>query len=283
MSASQTIAPYLPFLRRYARALTGNQNSGDAYVAAALMRRRRPDHPELDIPIAVLPASIDNNLPGWKMSIGADSALAIAMESLDRLKQSASANRRCFVVETMGHRCGFLALAAGLASGAEEVYLPEEPMTLAGLEDDTHQMREAFRGGRRFYLALRNEEADDDYTTDFLARLFGAAGRGLFDVRQLILGHVQQGPNPSPFDRMSAIRLAARGIDWLSTQLADGSTAVAFATDIDANGISMTPFSKFEEMTDLPNRRPVDQWWHQPMRATVDRVNVRITDSAARD
>lgn len=90
----------------------------------------------LKIPMICLPASIDNNLPGSELErIGADTALNVIVEALDRIKQSAMAARRCFVVEVMGRHCGYLALMSGLAGGAERI-LPARgghyPQGLAG-------------------------------------------------------------------------------------------------------------------------------------------------------
>lgn len=89
----------------------------NAYRALQLMHAERRRYPSLNIPIVVVPASIDNNLPGMQMSIGSDTALNVAVEAMDRIKRSASASKRAFVVETMGRRTGFLALASGLAAG----------------------------------------------------------------------------------------------------------------------------------------------------------------------
>lgn len=245
----------------------------NAYEALAMMEARREQHPAFAIPMALLPATIDNNLPGWKMSIGADSALNVATESLDRVKQSASAHRRCFVVETMGRSCGFLALMSGFAAGAERVYLNEDGVTIGALEEDVRQMRAAFEQGRRFHLAVRNEEADPHYTTDFLARLFEAESAGLYDVRTLVIGHVQEGPNPSPFDRMTAARLAAGGIAYLCEQLAAGTDGVAFAGETES-GLTMHPIRELAGLVDAEHRRPAAQWWHA-LRSSAARINER--------
>lgn len=245
----------------------------DAYLAVQLMLEEASRYPAFNLPIVTLPASIDNNLPGWKMAIGADTALNVAMESLDRIRQSAAASRRCYVVETMGRKCGFLAFMSGLAAGAEKVYINEEPISVSGLEEDVRQMMAAFEQGRRFYLAVTSEEAAPHYTTDFIARLFEAEGGDVFDVRNVVLGHVQQGGNPTPFDRLVATRLAASGLEELERQLEAGEQEYVFATDTDT-GYAMTPFREFTRMVDLEARRPLQQWWHE-MRPVLDSVNAR--------
>ena len=245
----------------------------DAYEAAQLLLTHRSNHPAFRIPIALLPASIENNLPGWKMSIGADSALNVATESLDRVKQAASAHRCCFVVETMGGSCGFLALLSGLAAGAERVYLNEDGYTIATLSEDVRQMRAAFEQGRRFYLVVRSESAHPHYTTDFLARMFKAESDDLYGVATLVIGPVQEGPNPSPFDRMSAARLAGRGIDFLTAQLAAGTHEAAFPGD-QIEGALMEPLQQFAPLIDAAHRRTLDPWWLQ-LHETSKKVNAR--------
>jgi 6-phosphofructokinase 1 len=94
-----------------------------AYEGALKIYQKRADYPAFDIPIMCLPATINNNLPGTELSVGADTALNSIVEAVDKIKQSAVASNRCFVVEVMGRYCGYLALMSGLATGAERVYL----------------------------------------------------------------------------------------------------------------------------------------------------------------
>ena len=162
-----------------------------------------------------LPASINNNLPGSEQSIGSDTALNNIVGAVDKIKQSAVASKRCFVVEVMGRRCGYLALLSGLATGAERVYMHEEGVTLADLQRDLAAMAEGFRQGKRLGLVVRAEEANPLYTTPFMYALFEQEGGELFDVRQAILGHLQQGGDPSPFDRILATRFAAECVEYL--------------------------------------------------------------------
>ena len=187
------------------------------------MHAERDRYPGFALPVICLPATIDNNLPGWETAIGADTALNEIVTAVDRLKQSAMASQRAFVVEVMGRYCGYLALMGALSTGAERVYLHEEGVTLADLSDDVARMVASFRAGRRFHLAIRNEAASDGYTTDVMCRLFAEESAGEFDVRPMVLGHLQQGGNPTPFDRVHATRLAAYCVDWLSAQISAGT------------------------------------------------------------
>ncbi len=87
-----------------------------------------------------MPASINNNFPSAEHSVGADTALNSITEVVDKIKQSAVASNRCFVVEVMGRYCGYLALLSALATGAERVYLHEEGVRLTDLERDIEQL-----------------------------------------------------------------------------------------------------------------------------------------------
>ena len=93
-----------------------------AYETVYKLFTERNNYPAFNIPIICLPASINNNLPGSELSIGADTALNNIVEAIDKIKQSAVAARRCFVVEVMGHYCGYLALMGGIASGADWIH-----------------------------------------------------------------------------------------------------------------------------------------------------------------
>jgi 6-phosphofructokinase 1 len=231
-----------------------------AYEAVWRLRAHRADHPGLQVPLICMPTSIDNNLPGWEMSIGADSALNVVVSAIDAIKQSASASHRAFVVETMGRKCGFLAAMGALSTGAEEVYLNEDPPTLKRLNRDVAEMVESFRSGRSFHLAVRNEQASVGYTTEFLRQLFTEESQGLFDVRTMVLGHLQQGAHPTAYDRAHAAALAAHCIDWLTGRMLAGRSDWHYAALRDG-----TPGTRriveLAEVYDMDNRRPKVQWW----------------------
>jgi 6-phosphofructokinase 1 len=231
-----------------------------AYQTAYRLYSKRDDFPAFNIPIACLPASIDNNLPGSQLSIGADTALNNIIADVDKIKQSAVASRRCFVVEVMGRDCGYLALISGLATGAERAYLPEEGVSLADLEADVANLNQGFAHGKRLGLMIRNENADPLYSTDFMRLLFEKEGGDLFDVRQAILGHVQQGGSPSPFDRIQATRLAARCIDFLIEQAGSASPAVA-AIGLQEGRLEINRLRDLPRQVERDYRRPKEQWW----------------------
>ena len=232
----------------------------NSYLTAHRMVSERERYPALNIPIMCVPTSIDNNLPFSELSIGSDSALNNAVWALDGIKQSASASTRCFVAESMGRKCGYLTLMAGLASGAERVYLHEEGITMERLADDLAHMRAAFDAGKRLYLTLRNEKANEHYTTDFIGRLFEEEGQGRYDVRTAVLGHLQQGGNPSAFDRILAARLVDGGIRDVVAQLSEGHAEGHCVGLVDGE-VTISRIDRIMEHLDTENRRPKEQWW----------------------
>ena len=231
-----------------------------AYQAAHLMHSERERFPACGLPIVCVPASIDNNLPGSELSIGTDTALNVITEAIDRIKTSGQASRRAFVVETMGRQCGSLALMGALAGGAERVYLHEEGISLDSLIADVAWLRNSFAAGRKLFLAVRNEDANPLYTTDFLARLLEQESQGLYDVRQNILGHIQQGGCPSPFDRLLAVRLVSRALDLLAEGFASGTSESHYLGLVESR-VTHRPMSHMMEEMDTEYRRPKDQWW----------------------
>ena len=215
-----------------------------------------------NVPIVCLPASINNDLPGSELSIGADTALNAIVSDVDKIKQSAVASRRCFVVEVMGNESGYLALLGGLSTGAERVYLPEEGITLDDLRADVAALVDGFRHGKRLGLVIRGEEADSVYTTGFIHALFEKEGGDLFDVRESILGHVQDGGDPTPFDRIQASRLATRCMDFLDEQAHSETPRSAFI-GLESGRVRFTDLDEFPSLQEDGARRPREQPWMQ--------------------
>lgn len=267
----ETLAPIAEQLRQHQ--IDGLLIIGglDGYEAAYQMLQQRENHPAFRIPIVCLPATISNNLPGTENSIGADTALNSIIQNVDKIKESAVANRRCFVVEVMGGACGYLALMSGMATGAERVYLPEEGVMLVDLQRDVTKLIADFRNKKRLGLMIRNEQVDPLYTTSFMAALFEKEGDELFDVRQAILGHVQQGGKPSPYDRIEATRLAAAGISFLGQNAGHPQPPVV-AVGLIEGEVAFTNLAHLPELMDLKHRRPREQWWLR-LRPIADVVN----------
>ncbi len=232
----------------------------NAYEAVYKLFLERPNFPAYNIPMVCLPASINNNLPGSELSIGADTALNSIVDAVDKIKQSAVATRRCFVVEVMGHWCGYLALMGGLATGAERVYMNEEGVTLKDLQEDVALLSRGFEVGKRLGLMIRNEFANDIYTTSFICDLFEEEGRDLFDVRPAILGHLQQGGDPSPFDRIHATRLGRLCLEYLIEACEVGDDPNAFI-GLQSGEYRFHDMRDFPRMVNLERQRPREQWW----------------------
>lgn len=230
------------------------------YVSAHLLLEQRKHFPAFNIPIVLLPATINNNLPGSEFSIGADTALNNIVEAVDKIKQSAVATRRCFVVEVMGGYSGYLAMMSGMATGAERVYINEEGVRLKDLVEDVEMMNKDFREGKRLGLVIRNELANPVYSTDFMCALFEEEGQNLYDVRQAILGHLQQGGDPSPFDRIQSTRFAKRSIEYLLEKIEQRSNQSAFM-GLQGKDIYFHNLEDFPRMVDMECMRPRVQWW----------------------
>jgi 6-phosphofructokinase 1 len=230
------------------------------YENALAIHEKRDTFPAFNIPIICVPASINNNLPGAELSIGADTALNNIVEAVDKIKQSAVASRRAFVVEVMGRYCGYLALMSALATGAERVYLHEEGVTLEDLVHDVKKLKEAFSKGKRLGLILRNENANTIYSTNFMHALFEEEGGDLFDVRQAILGHLQQGGDPSPFDRIMATRLATKAIDFLEGEIGKSTPRSVCIGQVQGK-LELTDIRDLPRLMDMKYGRPLNQWW----------------------
>lgn len=166
----------------------------------------------LGFPVVGVASTIDNDLVGSDVTIGVDTALNVALEAIDRLKTTASSHGRAFLVEVMGRDCGYLALMAGIAGGAEAVVIPEvetDPEALA------HEMHRAYERGKSHALVVVAEGAA--YNAARLAEYFHRHEKRLgFELRVTILGHVQRGGAPGAFDRLLATRLGAAAVDALA-------------------------------------------------------------------
>jgi 6-phosphofructokinase 1 len=158
---------------------------------------------QMGFPVVGVASTIDNDLAGSDITIGVDTALNIALEAIDRLKTTASSHQRAFLVEVMGRHCGYLALMAAIAGGAEAVLLPEvetEPEALA------KELHAAYLRGKPHALVVVAEGAK--YNAEAMAAHFRAHKEQLgFDLRVTTLGHVQRGGTPGAFDRILATRL----------------------------------------------------------------------------
>jgi 6-phosphofructokinase 1 len=164
--------------------------------------------------VAGLPASIDNDLGCTSMCIGVDSALNTIVEACDRISDTATAHRRTFIVEVMGRDCGYLAMTAGIAAGADAVLLREVGRSEAEIvEHVVRAMEEAYArdSGKRRVLVVKSEgvKIDPSRLKAAVDERMRSPGRDeAIDTRVTVLGHVVRGGAPSAFDRLLASRLA---------------------------------------------------------------------------
>lgn len=233
----------------------------EAYTTAQIFSKAAEQYPAFRIPIVCIPATISNNCPGTYASIGADTALNTIVESSDRLKLSAVASRcRVFVMEVHGGRCGYLATASTLSGGGHITYTPEKGITLQRLCDDIEGLKKRFKTCKTMALVIVTECANPTYTTEFIEKLMIEEAHDLFDVRKLILGHIQQGNYPSPLDRVLACDLAHMAV-FTVTEAIKNATPVCGGVGTSPDGLIFTPLNELVANMDFKNRRPIKQTW----------------------
>ena len=129
----------------------------EAFSSVLQLEEARKNYPEFRIPIICVPATISNNVPGTDLSIGCDTALNEIVQMCDKIKQSAiGSKRRVFVVETMGGYCGYLASIAGIASGADQSFIFEEPFTIQDIMDDIRHLTNKMEGELKRGILISN-------------------------------------------------------------------------------------------------------------------------------
>jgi 6-phosphofructokinase 1 len=175
-------------------------------------------HHRHGFPVIGIASTIDNDLAGTDISLGATTALDTAVQAIDRLRVTASSHRRAFLVEVMGRNCGYLALVAGIASGAESIVIPEAEVEAAAV---ANELLMAERRGKKHAIVVVAEGARQG--VDVIARHLSQASKDLgYEVRVTRLGHVQRGGVPCVFDRMIATELGAAAVE----QFAQGNPGV---------------------------------------------------------
>lgn len=169
---------------------------GDGSLAGALKL-----HQEFDFPVMGIPGSIDNDIAGTDFSIGFDTSVNTALDSIDRVRDTATSHERIFVIEVMGRRNGFIAIEAGVAGGAEAVLIPEAPFNLTTICNNISES--AGRGKRSSIIIVAEGAGKAETVRDFIQSTTG------FETRHVVLGHMQRGGSPTAADRVLATRLGA--------------------------------------------------------------------------
>lgn len=177
-----------------------------------------------------IPGTIDNDLSGTDETIGYDTALNTAMEAIDKIRDTADAHDRLFLVEVMGRDAGFLALETGISGGAELILLPETVNDIKSIKRDLSEVFFAHRRSSLVVVAEGNQTGGAVHLAEKLKDDFSQ-----YEMRVCILGHIQRGGSPTARDRVLASRLGAASIQ----ALLDGHTSVMVG--IVNNEIKITP------------------------------------------
>ncbi len=179
---------------------------------------------ECNLPVVGIPASIDNDIGGTSDAIGVDTALNTIIEACDRLSDTARSHQRAVIVEVMGRRSGYLAMASAVAATADAVLLPERPRDETEVLDELEQLlRRSFRADRSKPRVLIIKAEGVKIPTLLLAERLQERVEDLEEVtiRPIILGHLVRGGHPTFHDRMMAGRLANGAMNALGQGLSD--------------------------------------------------------------
>ncbi len=185
----------------------------------------------------LLPGTIDNDVGGTDLAIGYDTAMNTALDAVDRIRDTAEAFDRVFLVEVMGRDCGALAIGTALAGGAEEVIVPETPTDLEALAGRLQAGQAAGRGTSIVVVSEHDECGDASEIAKWLREQKG------IDARVCVLGHIQRGGSPTAQDRILASRLGAYAVD-----LVLGATdRVLAAVGVRHDDVATTPLQQARE------------------------------------
>ncbi|MBQ7163301.1 MAG: 6-phosphofructokinase [Bacteroidales bacterium] len=197
---------------------------------------------EYDFPIVGLPGTIDNDIWGTNFTIGYDTALNTILDAVDKVRDTASSHERLFFIEVMGRDAGFLALNGAIASGAEAAIIPEISTEVDQLAE---LIEHGFRKSKNSSIVLVAESEITGGAMHYAERVKNEYPG--YDVRVVILGHVQRGGSPTAYDRILASRLGEAAVE----ALLDGQRNVMMG--INNNLIVAVPFTKA-----IKNDKPID-------------------------
>ena len=162
---------------------------------------------EFGVNFVGVPTTIDNDIYGTDYCLGVDTALNVIRDAIDKIKDTASAFSRAFVVETMGRECGYLAAVSALTSGAEICLIPEKRFDKTSARN---KLEKEIANGRRYLLAVVAEGCEA--TREIKEWVESAFG---LETRLSVLGHIQRGGNPTVYDRMMASSFITNAVDAL--------------------------------------------------------------------
>lgn len=188
---------------------------------------------EMGVHVVGVASTIDNDLVGTDITIGADTAINVTLEAIDHLRTTGSSHNRAFLVETMGRDCGYLAMMAGLAGGAEVISTPEHEVSAPEI---AVRLRAAFERGKTHAIVVIAEGVKES-AAKIMAYFEAERQHTGFDLRATTLGHVVRGAPPRAFDRILATRLGVGAVKALS----DGATGVLIGYQ--KNEVTRTPLA----------------------------------------
>ncbi|MEM1269333.1 MAG: 6-phosphofructokinase [Bacteroidota bacterium] len=187
---------------------------------------------EHGIPVVGCPGTIDNDLYGTDETIGYDTALNTALDNIDRIRDTADAHNRLFLIEVMGRDAGFIALNSGIGGGAELIILPE---TITDMDEIKERVLSLMSAQSRSSIAVVAEGDDLGGAIHIGDELRNDPMFSHVDLRVCVLGHTQRGGSPTARDRVLASRLGASAVE----ALLQGHTNVMVG--IVANKVKLTP------------------------------------------
>jgi 6-phosphofructokinase 1 len=164
---------------------------------------------DMGFPVVGIASTIDNDLFGSDVSIGCDTALNVCVEAIDRIKVTASSHQRVFVIEVMGRDCGYIAMMAGIAGGAEVVIIPEMEFPI---EKIIMEIKAAYKKGKPHAIIVVAEGAKLNASALMIYFTENQLSLG-YELRATVLGYVQRGAVPTVFDRVLATRLGIASVD----------------------------------------------------------------------
>ena len=167
---------------------------------------------KLGFPVVGVASTIDNDLYGTDVTIGCDTAVNVTLEAIDHLRTTGSSHSRAFLVETMGRDCGYIAIMAGLAGGAEVISVPENEVPAREIAE---RLRAAYERGKTHAIVVIAEGVKEN-SAKIISYFETNKQMVGFELRTTVLGHVVRGAPPTAFDRVLATRLGVSAVKTLS-------------------------------------------------------------------
>ncbi len=164
-------------------------------------------HREYQLPVIGVPGTIDNDIAGTDFSIGFDTAINTVVEAINKIRDTATSHERTFILEVMGRECGYIALMAGLAGGAESILIPELDFSI---DEICEKLYRGYKRGKLHSIIIVAEGAASGLEIGRQIR-----DRTGLETKVTILGHLQRGGTPTAFDRILASRMGAKAVELL--------------------------------------------------------------------